>query len=131
MYINGQMMERREVNNVVERDREDNIVRAPQYIETLPDGREHRIAESMGDIGPADNTPVYLVPPGHYFMMGDNRDNSQDSRFLSEVGYVPAENLVGRAEITFFSVDTSIAQWWQVWKWPMAIRFGRIMKRIE
>ncbi len=131
LYINGQMMERREVNNVVERDREDNIVRAPQYIETLPDGREHRIAESMGDIGPADNTPVYLVPPGHYFMMGDNRDNSQDSRFLSEVGYVPAENLVGRAEITFFSVDTSIAQWWQVWKWPMAIRFGRIMKRIE
>ena len=52
-----------------------------------------------------NNTPEYVVPAGHYFMMGDNRDNSQDSRFLDAVGYVPYENLVGRADIIFFSID--------------------------
>ena len=61
----------------------------------------------VGNNGPLDNTPVYEVPPGHYFAMGDNRDNSQDSRVLSAVGYVPAENLVGKAQFIFFSTDGS------------------------
>ena len=79
----------------------------------------------MGDFPQADNTRVYEVPPGHYFLMGDNRDNSQDSRFLDgPVGYVPAENLVGRADIIFFSVDGSPA--WAFWKWPWSVRPGRI-----
>ncbi|MCA3555801.1 signal peptidase I, partial [Aestuariivirga sp.] len=70
-----------------------------------------------------DNTDEYIVPPGHYFMMGDNRDNSQDSRY-PRVGYVPLENFVGRADIIFFSItpDTSL---WQVWEWPFAIRWNR------
>jgi signal peptidase I len=63
-------------------------------------------------------------------MMGDNRDNSQDSRYLSAVGYVPAENLVGRAEIIFFSTDGSAAPW-EVWKWPWAIRWGRFFTLIH
>ena len=62
-------------------------------------------------------------------MMGDNRDNSQDSRFLDQVGYVPFENFVGRAEFIFFSVDGSAA-WWQVWNWPWAIRYGRLLDKI-
>ncbi len=66
----------------------------------------------VGDNGPLDNTPVYDVPPDHYFAMGDNRDNSQDSRVLSAVGYVPAENLVGEARFLFFSTDGS-ARWWE------------------
>ena len=76
-----------------------------QYRETLPNGVSYMTLDTI-DNGPGDNTRVYEVPPGHYFLMGDNRDNSQDSRFLDgPVGFVPAENLVGRAEIIFFSVD--------------------------
>jgi signal peptidase I len=101
--------------------------RAAQYIETLPGGLKHTIIE-LTDMGPLDNTGIYTVPPGEYFMMGDNRDNSLDSRVPPEqggVGYVPFENLVGRAEFLFFSVDDS-ASWWAPWTWPGAIRYGRL-----
>ena len=95
-----------------------------EYIETLPNGVQHRIWE-RSDRDPLDNTPVYKVPAGHYFAMGDNRDSSQDSRVQSSVGFVPFENLVGRAEFLFFSHDGSAAIW-EFWKWPGAIRYGRI-----
>ena len=83
----------------------------------------------IGNNGPLDNTPVYEVPPGHYFAMGDNRDNSQDSRVLSAVGYVPAENLVGKAQFIFFSTDGS-ARWWEIWKWPIAVRYSRLFRGV-
>jgi signal peptidase I len=73
--------------------------------------------------GSLDTTQVFVVPEGHYFMMGDNRDNSADSR--ADVGYVPFENFVGKAEIIFFSTNGN-ARFWEVWKWPLAIRYGRI-----
>jgi signal peptidase I len=130
LFINGEPVERTRIEDFIERDRDGNIIRAPQYVETLPNGRKHRIIEFMGDNGPADNTMEYKVPAGHYFMMGDNRDNSSDSRFLSDVGYVPAENLVGRAEFLFFSGDGSAAIW-EVWRWPWAIRYGRLFQGIE
>ena len=100
-----------------------------QYIEVLPNGREHRIVEAT-DNGAFDNTREYLVPEGHYFAMGDNRDNSQDSRFAKGVGFVPAQNLVGRAEILFFSANGG-ARIWEVWKWPWGIRYSRIFDLIE
>ena len=101
-----------------------------QYIETLPNGYRHDIIE-IGDDMPLDNTGVFTVPPGTYFMMGDNRDNSSDSRDPgSGVGFVPAENIVGRAEFIFFSTN-GYAHWWEVWKWPFTIRYGRLFSGIH
>ncbi len=73
-----------------------------RYIETLPNGRQYYIQEES-DIGPSDNTPVYEVPEGHFFALGDNRDNSSDSRFLDRVGYIPMENLVGRLAAIYWN----------------------------
>jgi len=107
------------------------VIPLAQYIETLPNGVQHRIIK-MGDNGPLDNTQVYQVPAGEYFMMGDNRDNSQDSRVLSAVGYVPAENLIGRAEFIFFSTDGSGPLWPpMIWKWPFAIRYDRLFRAVH
>ena len=130
LNINGKPVERQQIDDYVERDNQGGVRRVVRYMETLPNGRKHPIIEALGDEGPADNTPEYVVPAGHYFMMGDNRDNSQDSRFLSEVGYVPGENLVGRAEFIFFSADGSAALW-EVWKWPWAIRWERFLSLIN
>ena len=100
-----------------------NVIRFAVYQETLPNGKSYLIQERSDD-DVLDNTNVFLVPEGHYFMMGDNRDNSRDSRTTS-VGMVPAENLTGRAERLFFSHNGS-AHLWEVWKWPFAIRYGRL-----
>ena len=78
----------------------------------------------MTDGGMLDNTRTFVVPEAHFFMMGDNRDNSNDSRTPS-VGMVPFENLIGKAQFLFFS-HNGTSRWWQVWKWPFAIRYGRI-----
>jgi signal peptidase I len=100
------------------------------YTETLPNGYKHPIIE-LGDNLPLDNTGVFTVPPGHYFMMGDNRDNSSDSRDPnSGVGYVPAANLVGRAVFLFYSTD-GYARWWEVWNWPFTIRYDRLFSAIH
>ena len=100
-----------------------NVIRFAVYQETLPNGKSYLIQERSDD-DVLDNTNVFLVPEGHYFMMGDNRDNSRDSRTTS-VGMVPAENLIGRAERLFFSHNSS-AHLWEIWKWPFAIRYGRL-----
>ena len=129
LYINDQLVPRKRTQDYLYQEGNGTVIPLAQYIETLPNGRQHLIIK-MGDNGPLDNTPVYDVPPGDYFMMGDNRDNSQDSRVLSAVGYVPAENLVGRAEFIFFSTDGS-ARLWEIWKWPFAIRYGRLFHGVN
>ncbi len=123
LYVNGEGVERRRIEDYVWEDGR----RSVQYVEVLPNGRTHRILEEEGDLGSNDDTQIYAVPPAHYFMMGDNRDNSSDSRVI---GPVPSENLIGRAEILFYSHDGT-ARWWQVWKWPFAMRFGRFFNSVE
>ena len=123
LNINGEPVRRAQGTAWIE-----GMQRHDQYVETLPGGRRHSILE-RSDNEPSDNTRVYVVPPDHFFAMGDNRDNSADSRFV-EVGPVPAANLIGRAEFVFFSHDGS-AGWWQVWKWPGSIRWARIFRSID
>lgn len=115
-----------------------------RYIETLPNDVKHYIYE-VSDNERLDNTPVYVVPEGHYFAMGDNRDSSMDSRVTSEVGFVPAQNLIGRAAFIFFSTegvrgkcqqeDTPLAFVKKTGCWlmetPKAIRYSRIFTRIH
>jgi signal peptidase I len=99
----------------------------PVFRETLDDGRTYDTLDET-QFSPGDNTREFIVPPDHYFMMGDNRDNSADSRF--DVGFVPAENLVGRASVIFFSLgnDTPFSQ---IWKWPANIRLDRFFKAVQ
>ena len=132
LYINGTIVPRRRIEDYTYISQTNPFrvpVKAAQFIETLPNGVTHRILEVSGDTSEHDNTREFVVPAGHYFAMGDNRDNSQDSR-TSQVGYIPAENLVGRADILFFSVNGE-ARLWEVWKWPIAIRFRRLFNTID
>jgi signal peptidase I len=78
--------------------------------------------------GRGDNTREFIVPEGHYFMMGDNRDNSLDSRF--DVGFVPAENLIGRASVIFFSLGNDVS-FLKLWEWPANMRWDRLFKAVE
>ncbi len=103
----------------------------PTYRETLPNGVAYVVDECNGDQGGLDNRGPYRVPAGHYFMMGDNRDQSQDSRVLEAVGYVAMDDIVGKAERLFFSVDGAKTKLWEIWKWPFAIRYDRIFDPVK
>jgi signal peptidase I len=128
LFVNGKVTKRRRIKDFVQRDQWGNAVGWAQYEETLPNGRTHLIIE-RSDHDQLDNTPEYVVPAGHYFAMGDNRDNSLDSRVLNHVGYIPAQNLVGRAEVLFFSTNGK-ARIWEIWKWAFAIRFSRLFDMV-
>lgn len=98
-----------------------------QYKETLPNGISYDVLD-IEQSSIADNTDVYIVPEGKYFFMGDNRDRSKDSRFLSDVGFVSEEFLMGKARVIFLSKTDSLIK---VWKWGHIIRFNRIFTEIK
>ncbi|HVM77840.1 MAG TPA: signal peptidase I [Stellaceae bacterium] len=147
LYVNGVPAKRTWIGKFTDEEGSSSMERQ-EYEEVLPNGVRHPILLSDAESRPAptdcpintfrspngpENTCVYVVPQGMYFMMGDNRDNSADSRIALNdrgVGFVPAENLIGRAEFIFFSTDGS-ASWWEVWKWPLAIRYDRLFKAIR
>ena len=81
--------------------------------------------------GTMQNTDEFFVPDDHYFFMGDNRDCSKDSRFLSSVGYVSFNNLVGKARLIFFSNNKNEGNFFELWKWHKSIRANRFFKKIQ
>jgi signal peptidase I len=129
LYINGQLTPRVEQGTYVD-DSGGVPVMAEKFIETLPGGKAHTVLKET-DQGFANNTPLYTVPAGHYFLMGDNRDDSYDSRFLDgPVGYVPAANLLGPAVFILASMDLR-DPWWAVWDWPAELRWGRFFRPVH
>ena len=133
LHINGEPAPRRLLGDYIAR--ETNVrVQVRRFVETLPSsaagaGRTHDIVK-MSDSGGLNDTPEFKVPAGFFFAMGDNRDNSSDSRDpTGGVGFIPLENLVGRAEFIFFSVDAQ-SPIWQIWNWPAQIRWQRLFSGI-
>ena len=132
LHINGEPAPRRLLGDYTYREFSV-MVQVRRFAETLPlstgGGRVHDIVK-MNDSGGLNDTPEFRVPADHVFAMGDNRDNSSDSRDPNGgVGFIPLENLVGRAEFIFFSVDAQ-EPWWQIWHWPAQIRWSRLFSGI-
>ena len=126
LHINGVAVKRERVSNFID-DEDGSAVR--RWHETLPNGVSYEVLDLQDDSF-LDDTQEYVVPPGHYFMMGDNRDNSLDSRVPSEVGYVPFENIIGKAQIVFISMRGGEPAW-HIWSWPLSMRWSRLVTVIR
>jgi len=132
LYINDEAVNRERVSDFIGENpcgAPEETARVKRWKETLPNGVSYQTLDCQ-DNGFYDNTIEYQVPSGHFFMMGDNRDNSSDSRVESVVGYVPFENIVGRAQMIFFSIGEG-EHAWMFWRWPTAVRWNRIFSIVR
>jgi len=128
LYINGQITQRELNGPYIIREYTFRPQEFKEYTETLPEGRTHQILELRDDIKTIDDTPEFKVPEGHYFMMGDNRDNSNDSR--KDVGFVPLINIEGKARVIFYSHDDTRI-WYNPVTWLTSIRWNRLFTKIN
>jgi signal peptidase I len=131
LLINGELLPLRRDGGGVMESGDGSTLPAARYVETLPGGREHPIYK-LARYNPLNDTPVYVVPASHVFMMGDDRDNSLDSRVSAEeggVGPVPLENLVGRAEFLLYSWDFPVLKK-AVSEWPSGLRLSRFFSKV-
>ena len=131
LYLNGRPLKDSQYT-IVYKDNpnfQGEAIELNKYKQTLPNEKSFNILE-ISDTELADNTQEYIVPEDHYFMMGDNRDMSEDSRFLNEVGYIHKRDLIGRAELIFFSHNNSV-NIFEFWKYLHPIRYDRLLKRIR
>ncbi len=133
LYVNGERVQRRDAGQYTA-EGDGPAMQLKRYSETLPGSGDHPAKQHFilkaDDNQPLDNTQEFVIPAGHVFAMGDNRDNSLDSRVLNAVGFIPIENLVGRAEFIWFSVNAT-APFWEIWEWPFEIRWSRLFTGIN
>jgi signal peptidase I len=129
LHINEEPVKRERIEDFIENEEGGRTTRVKRWRETLPNGVSYTTLDLI-DNGFYDSTSVYTVPPGHYFMMGDNRDNSTDSRVLSQVGYVPLQNIVGKAQVIFFSIHEG-ERAWELWRWPWSVRWERLFHLVR
>ena len=126
IYLNNNIIVRKKMKDFIDRDKNTLTKRARKYKEYFDD-LTFDVLDIM-DNGIADNTELFNVPQDYFFVMGDNRDNSQDSRFKTG-GFIPFNNLVGKARFIFFSLENS--RFLEIWKWANAIRGSRIFSTIK
>jgi len=128
LYLNDEIIKKEKVKNLSKINCGNEIIEVNSFEETLPNGKKY-VAVYRID-GSMKNSDKFIVPKNHFFFMGDNRDCSKDSRFLSSVGYVNFNNLVGKAQIIFFSNDTEESSFFKFWKWNESLRIDRFLNKI-